>query len=549
MVTTTNKVAAVPTTPEKKKGLNIRPDAAQNLLALAKMHMSADGSITTPEDSARAKFEPYQPAPGVVPQGVMDRHPNRKGGQAQIAMDGVCNGMAHVLGNFRNSQTVNGSEFVGYGVLALLEQHPLIRAPIEARADEMAREFVELFSTEQEALEDDPDRKDEIKDRIRQIQEEMDRLHVKKRFRDAEAKTGYAGGCMLYIDMGNDPDDEAELKTPLVMDKAKLQKDGKPRIKALKLIEPINVYPAPYNADNPLKDNFYRPESWYVMGRETHSTRLLHFADNIPPVLLKPAYNFFGIPLAQMMIDYVDKFDTARVAAADLVDKFSQNIIKTDMTQILSGGGAEYGRDLAYRAMMFSQQKHNRSLLTIDMEKEEFVQVNTPLSGVSDIVFQAMQFLAGVARTPVTKYFGLSPTGLSATGEFDMRNWYDFCAGKQASNWADNLAKVLDIIMIGLWGEVDSAIKSRFLSLYKPDPEQTARVNKLNAETGDILIANQTISREEERQRVGSDPSSGYDALDTDTLPDAVPTDDDDPDATGTGGEEEDDDLPNGGAK
>lgn len=543
--TQSKKVAAVPpsATPEKKAGMNIRPDTAQNLLAIAKMQMSADGSIVKPEDALRSKFTPYMPPPGVIPADVMAGHPNRKDGPAQIAMDGVCNGMSSVIGTFRTSQAVNGSEFVGYGVLALLEQHPLIRAPIEARADEMSREFVELFSTEQEGVEDDPDRKKQITDRIKQLQEEMERLHVKKRFRDAEAKTGYAGGCMLYIDLGDDPDDTAELKTPLVMEKQKLQKNGKPRIKALKLIEPINVYPAPYNADNPLADNFYRPEAWYVMGKETHATRLLHFADNVPPVLLKPAYNFFGIPLAQMMIDYVDKFDTARVAAADLVDKFSQNIIKTDMSQILSGGGVECGQQLAIRALMFGQQKHNRSLLTIDNEKEDFVQVNTPLSGVADIVFQAMQFLSGVAQTPVTKYFGLSPTGLNATGEFDMRSWYDFCGGKQETNWRDNLAKVIDICMIGLWGEIDPAIKLRFLSLYKPDPEQTARVNKMNAETGDILIANSTISREEERQRVASDPTSGYDALDTDVLPD-IPTESEDPDAPdagGTGGSEEDD--------
>jgi len=52
------------------------------------------------------------------------------------------------------------------------------------------------------------------------------------------------------------------------------------------------------------------------------------------------------------------------------------------------------------------------------------------------------------------------------------------------------------------------------------DEKGEAEVRKIEAETGQILIDDGTISPEEERKRVASDPGSGYETIDVLDVPD-----------------------------
>ena len=56
-------------------------------------------------------------------------------------------------------------------------------------------------------------------------------------------------------------------------------------------------------------------------------------------MLLKPAYNFLGIPQAQILWDYVLHFQECRAAEARLLTKFSMTVFKTSMADILFSAG------------------------------------------------------------------------------------------------------------------------------------------------------------------------------------------------------------------
>jgi hypothetical protein len=53
------------------------------------------------------------------------------------------------------------------------------------------------------------------------------------------------------------------------MSKAKV---GVGSLKRLRVIEPVWTYPSSYNATDPLKPDWYKPSSWFVQGKEVHST-------------------------------------------------------------------------------------------------------------------------------------------------------------------------------------------------------------------------------------------------------------------------------------
>jgi phage-related protein (TIGR01555 family) len=491
-----------------RRGLNISPALLEQLQSM----QNAQGVAV----DWQAKFKHAQVAPGTLPAGHKPQ---------ELAMDSMCDNMAATLGMCGGFNQLSGVDFIGYAALSLLAQHPLIRAIVETLADEMTRKWIEFGgqgSTESDAK------------RVQALDLATQKYHLKARFNSAASTMGYMGGSMLFIDMGDDAKSDAgaaELKTPLTLDSGKIPKG---KFKGFRLIEPINCYPAPYNADNPLAEGYYKPDAWLVQGRTVHATRLLRFVANEPPILLKPSYNFFGIPMAQMALDYVDRFDTVRIAVAKLVKRFSTSILKTDMSQMLNGGGYDDATSLKARAALWSMMGTNDGLMTLDMEGEEFVQVNTPLSGLGDIVSQQLELLAAICRTPAVKLLGISPKGFNSTGEYDESNWYDHVASQQSKVFGDNLDKAVKVIQLSENGKIDEDLTHRFVPLHELSEVEKSSIRKTNADTFAIYYDRGTLSDEEERTRLAADPDSGYDSIDVDNLPTPPAAPVEDPDAAGS---------------
>lgn len=497
-----------PTIEGPRRGVKINPQFVETLL-------SSQGSQAGAIDWA-AKFRQPELAKDAIPEGQK---------RPELAMDSMCDNMAATIGACSGFNQLSGVDFIGYAALSLLSQHPLIRAAVDTLADEMTRKWIEF--TGQGSEESDAER-------VKALQAATEKYYLKEYFNQAAKKTGYFGGCMLFIDMGDDTRTEAGLKevqTKLTLDPGKIKKDS---FKGFRLIEPINCYPAPYNADNPLEDGYYQPDAWLVQGRKVHASRLLHFIQNEPPILLKPAYNFFGIPMAQMALDYVDRFDTIRISVAKLIKRFSTSILKTDMSQMLAGGGYDDAMSLKARAALFSMLGSNDGLMALDFEKEDFVQVNTPLSGLADIVSQSLELLAAIFRQPAVKLLGISPKGFNSTGEYDESNWYDHVASQQAIMFADNLDTAIKVIQLSENGEIDEDLTHRFLPLHELSEMDKATIRKSNADAYAIYDERGVLSPEEERTRLAADPDSGYDSIDVDDLPvrpDVEPGENEDSDA------------------
>jgi len=489
-----------------RRGLNISPALLEQLQAM----QNAQGAAV----DWQAKFKHAQVAPGTVPAGYKTQ---------ELAMDSMCDNMAATIGACSGFNQLSGIDFIGYAALSLLSQHPLIRAMVETLADEMTRKWIKFGGRGEE----EADAK-----RVKKLDDVVKKYHTKEYFKGAMSTTGYMGGAMLYIDMGDNTRTDAglaEIQTPLTLDPGKIKKGS---FKGFRLIEPLNCYPAPYNADNPLEAGYYRPDAWLVQGRKVHASRMLRFVQNELPILLKPSYNFFGIPLAQMALDYVDRFDTVRISVAKLVKRFSTSILKTDMSQMLNGGGFEDATSLKARALLWQMMGSNDGLMTLDMEGEDFVQVNTPLSGLGDIVSQQLELLAAISRTPAVKLLGISPKGFNATGEYDESNWYDHVASQQSSVFAQPLDTAIKVIQLSEFGEIDEDLTHAFLPLHEESEQEKSARRKTDADTDAIYIDRGILSAEEVRQKVANDPNSGYDSLDVDDLP-TPPGQVEDPDGAG----------------
>lgn len=420
--------------------------------------------------------------------------------QAKV-MDGCFAPVRTMLSHALENLSAEGIPvFPGYGALSGLSQNGLIRSGVEMRADEMTRKWGEFVRSGVGEGQDD---------KLQKLEELAKKFKIQDKFNDASKMCGYFGGCFLFVDTG---EDEKELVNPLLLDNTTFKKGS---LKAFRMIEPYLVSPGFYNSYKPFEADYFKPSVWYVQGTPVHISRLLYFAENELSTLIRPAYNFFGLPLAQKVLDAVSHYTSCRESAARLLEKYSLTIFKTNMADVLSG---EADQELRRRVQYFVQERSNDGCATIDKETEDLVVMTTSLAGVTDLVRQAMEYVAAMFNEPVTKMWGLSPAGFN-TGDSDLRNHYDNIASLQQSMFAEPMERVCKILQMNEYGEIDNTISFRFNPLSEDDEAAQAANNKVKAETDAILLETGAIAPEDVRQRLIDDENSGYNNLEPYTSP------------------------------
>src|SRR5262249_38622039 len=126
---------------------------------------------------------------------------------------------------------------------------------------------------------------------------------------------------------------------------------------------------------------------------------------------------------------------------------------------------------------------------------------------------QAQEHMAAPSHIPLVKLTGITPSGLNASSEGEIQVWYDWVRSYQIAFYNKHLKHVLDILQLHLFGMIDEAVRFTWRPLSSPTVKELSEIRKANAEAAGTLIDKGVISPEEERERVSSDPESGYDNL------------------------------------
>jgi len=452
--------------------------------------------ITPQANGAVEPFTPAEPMDGVVPAGG-----------AVMAMDWT--GSAAFSYASLGGYSSEGVQWLGYPYLSELAQRPEYRRASEIIAKEMTRKWIKINATGE----------DDKSDRVREIEDEFERLKVRDNFHQLAQVDGFFGRAQLYIDVGAGP---AELDKPLLRKPEKIKKGT---LKSLNVVEPYWTYPANYNSTNPLALDFYKPQAWYVNGKTVHHTRLLTFVGREVPDLLKPAYSFGGLSLSQMGKPYVDNWLRTRQSVSDLIHSFSVPVLKTNLsTEIMPGqgsflsGGSPDG--LINRVEAFNLFRDNRGTFLIDKTEEDFAIESSPLSSLDKLQAQSQEQMASVWGIPLVVYCGVTPSGLNASSDGEIKVFYAWVNAQQEHFFRPGLQAVFEIAQLSLWGEIDPSLSFTFVPLWQMSETDAAIVRKTDAETDSIYITDGVISPHEARVTVATAEESRYAGLDLTEDPD-----------------------------
>lgn len=445
-------------------------------------------------------FKVYEPAPGVLPKDS----PTAK----QMAMD---DGLDSIYAFSANFGFYGRTRFLGYPYLAQLAQETEYRRPAEIIADHMTRKWISLTSTSKK----DASGKAE---KLKKIDAAMKRLGLQDAFRQVALQGEFFGRSQIYIDTG-DTDKPNELKLPLFLDKRKVKKGG---LKGIRVVEPYWTYPNQYNSTHPLKADFYKPQTWYVMAQEVHHSRLLTFVPHEVPDILKPMYAFGGLSLTQMLMVDVDNWLRTRQSVSDTTHNFAVSGIKTNLETILQSDGPQ---GLQGRAELMSDMRDNQNLLLLDKDTEEYFVNATPLTSLDLLQAQAQEHMAAPAGIPLIIRFGITPAGLNASSDGELQVWADWINAQQEHRFTPHLSTLIKLIQLSEFGEIDPDIGFKYEPLQKKDLLAAATVQKVNADTDAVNIANGTVSPEEAREAQAADEDGRYAAIDLAGPPPPPPVD------------------------
>jgi phage-related protein (TIGR01555 family) len=436
-------------------------------------------------DTLDKVFRVSQPMPGVIPATVAN--------DAQKAMDDI----SGLYGSLVQSGGYNERlSWFGMPYLAQLTQRPEYRRPAEIISKTMTRKWIDLVSTGD----------DDKTDKIKALTAAIKKFQLQALFSSVAEQDCWYGRAHLAIDTG-DSDKPDEMSTLLVYDKRKIKKGG---LKGFRIVEPLWTYPAMYGTTNPLVKEFYRPSGWYVMGMTVHRSRLLTFVSREMPDILKPAYQFGGLSLSQMLKPYVDLWLRDKNSVSKMVYSFSTMVLETQMDEILNQGAATL---LQKRIALYNATRDNQGLLAIAKDQETLTNVSAPLGTLDKLQAQSQEHMAAIAGIPLIVLFGITPTGLNATAEPEIRTFYDWCHAQQEHFFRPHLKTCIDLIQLNEFGEIDDEIDFKFNPLWQLDDAGLAAVQKTQADTAAVLIQEGVIAPEEERTRLAGDADSPYHGL------------------------------------
>jgi uncharacterized protein len=330
---------------------------------------------------------------------------------------------------------------------------PLTVMELEAayRSDWVAKKIVTIpawdMTREWRHWEADPDQ-------IELLEEAEKKLFVQQKLQQAMIKARLYGGAVIIIGVdAGAPEDE--------LDPEMVTQDS---LKFLHVVSRHNIRAGPIIKD--ISSKYFGEPEYYEARQEPASQSFQQTIETVTPqytqrqVKLHPSrvVRLIGLDTADQMLmdvwgdsvlqpvnDAVKMCGLVTGSLATLVAELKVDVIKIpELKSIMSTAAGE--RKMIARFMAANSAKSVINTIMID-GNEEWERIQANLTGVPETMMAYMQIAAGAADIPATRFLGMSPAGLNATGESDIRNYYDRLAAEQTTILTPTL-NVLDEVLI-----------------------------------------------------------------------------------------------------
>ena len=231
-----------------------------------------------------------------------------------------------------------------------------------------------------------------------------------------------------------------------------------------------------------------------------HHSRVLRFTGRELPHRETVRENYWGASEMEHLWEELQKRSAVSANIAQLVFQANITTLKMgDYGEVLNGATDEQYRNL--EAAMMAENRFRTSFGLQLLSKDDSLETHPySFAGLSEIYEQFMMDMAGASEIPATRLFGRSPQGMNATGESDLRNYYDRIASLRERMLRPALEKLLPVMAASCWGEIPPDLEFVFEPVVTATPLERAELAEkltapvVSAFTAGLLTREQALS-------------------------------------------------------
>lgn len=314
------------------------------------------------------------------------------------------------------------------------------------------------------------------------VEAEEKRLGLQAKILEAQIKARIFGGAGIYIGT----EDGADPSVPL--DIERIKKGG---VKYLHVILGRDLQPA-----EPIKiltdPHFGRPE-YYTMGTgpiagagpqtRIHPSRIIPFVGelHVDPERTVTALGLgWGDSILLSRMDALNQAESVAANVSSLVFEAKVDVVK--VPDLMSHLADPVFRDrLVERFNLAAMAKGNNGVLMLDNE-EDYQQKSASFATLPDLIDRFFQIASAAADIPATRFMAQSPAGMNATGESDLRNYYDNIAAMQNIELTPTIHPLDEALIRSALGTRPTDLHYIWSSLWQMSDKERAEIGKMNME-------------------------------------------------------------------
>jgi phage-related protein (TIGR01555 family) len=269
------------------------------------------------------------------------------------------------------------------------------------------------------------------------------------------------------------------------------------------LMDRWGLQPERYYSD-PLAPRYGLPEVYSISGGDTvpgvttetrhgaliHESRIIRFDGTMTTRRRQIHNNGWNDSVFVALFEALRAYGHITASTETLVTDFAQAVYKyKGLAEVLAANGEDLVRA---RARVIDMMRSTLGAMVLDADGEEFERKATPITGLPELLDRWMTVVSAVADMPATVLFGRSPAGENATGESDMRNWYDRLSAERALHVAPKVERLIRLLMLAkdgpTRGKEPQDWRIVWNPLWQPTTQETTATRKTQAETDAIYI-------------------------------------------------------------
>lgn len=231
-----------------------------------------------------------------------------------------------------------------------------------------------------------------------------------------------------------------------------------------------------FEGGDPVPESYSITDARGYTVTNVHHSRLIRFTGRDLPFLEKVAEMYWGESEVEALYKDVMAHDNVSANMAALTFQANINTMEVKGLEQLFSIGSSQAQRRFWNVMQAQSVLRSNFGTQLVEEGNKITNTQYTFTGLQEVYESMCLNLCGASHYPMTKLFGRSPAGMNATGESDLKNYYDYVDSQREAKVRPVLQKLLPVLAMSAWGFVPDDLDFTFPPLWTPTATETAEI-------------------------------------------------------------------------